>query len=377
MPPSILHVIDPTTPPLGLHMLQTLTDSTRLGVDWPPPRILVLGPSSIHQRQHYRAIWADRLEFKHSAGWWDPTGWRQVRHAVEQYRPEIVQVWGTWGAAAVSTFNVGSVRRILTLAVQPPAPALRLLRIATRRGEWTITSASDTLTRALATAGLPGERIVTILPGIDLAAARGANVGALRHSLGISADAGPIVFAAPMDDAAARIDHTLWASAIMQQMFPRIRVIVPLTDRAPRPEMKAFAESLDSPDLSQIACFAPPEMSFGTLAQAADMAVFNADAPASVEPLLWAMAAGIPVVATATPEVGELIQHGRNGLLAKPGKPRLIAGRMEELMADSTLRWPLADAARREIYERFSVSSMLAGFAKVTESATPVAAESQ
>src|SRR5262249_4830512 len=107
---------------------------------------------------------------------------------------------------------------------------------------------------------------------------------------------------------------------------------------------------------------APYEMHWSTLAQVADMCLVTPDGPIETHSILWAMAAGTPVIGTPVESVAELVAQGHNGLLAKELRPRAIAARMEEYMGDSTLKWPLTDRARAELYEHFKMTEMVAGF---------------
>lgn len=68
--------------------------------------------------------------------------------------------------------------------------------------------------------------------------------------------------------------------------------------------------------------------------------------------VLEAMAAGVVVVATAIPGVKELIQDGRNGLLFEVGADSALAGCLNTLHADASLRLRLSVAARDCIRER-------------------------
>jgi glycosyltransferase involved in cell wall biosynthesis len=70
--------------------------------------------------------------------------------------------------------------------------------------------------------------------------------------------------------------------------------------------------------------------------------------------LLEAMAAGLPVVATAVGGVVELIRDSETGLLTPARDPASLARRIDQLASTPELRLTLGRNARREVLERFS-----------------------
>ena len=66
-----------------------------------------------------------------------------------------------------------------------------------------------------------------------------------------------------------------------------------------------------------------------------------------------AMACGLPVVATAAGGIGEIVEHGVNGLLAEPHDAPAVAAHLAALLGDERLRQRLGDAARRTVVEHF------------------------
>lgn len=68
-----------------------------------------------------------------------------------------------------------------------------------------------------------------------------------------------------------------------------------------------------------------------------------------------AMAAGMPLVATATGGIPELVIPGETGLLVPPNDPVTLAGAILDLIGDPPRRRRLGSAARASAFERFSV----------------------
>jgi glycogen synthase len=64
--------------------------------------------------------------------------------------------------------------------------------------------------------------------------------------------------------------------------------------------------------------------------------------------LLEGMQAGLPIVASATGGIPQVIEHGRTGLLVSPGDPEALAAALMRILRDRTLAARLGDAASRE-----------------------------
>jgi len=76
--------------------------------------------------------------------------------------------------------------------------------------------------------------------------------------------------------------------------------------------------------------------------------------------LLEAMAAGVPVVATAVGGVGDVVRHGETGLLVPPGDPGALAAAMAALLGDPERRSSLGLAGRRAAYPAYDVKTLIA-----------------
>jgi glycosyltransferase involved in cell wall biosynthesis len=75
--------------------------------------------------------------------------------------------------------------------------------------------------------------------------------------------------------------------------------------------------------------------------------------------VLQAMAAGVPVVATAVDGTPEVVRDGRSGLLVPPENPEAAADRVLELVADADLRRRCVDEARRALDDGFDIHRMV------------------
>lgn len=81
--------------------------------------------------------------------------------------------------------------------------------------------------------------------------------------------------------------------------------------------------------------------------------------------LLEAMALGTPCVSTDVTGIPEILTDGVTGLQVPQHDPAALASALERLLADSSLRVRLAEAARRRIEQDFDVRHNVAGLQRI------------
>lgn len=73
---------------------------------------------------------------------------------------------------------------------------------------------------------------------------------------------------------------------------------------------------------------------------------------------LEAAAAGLPVIASAVGGLREVVEHGRTGLLVKPGEPALLAEAIQQLAADGDRRASMGSESRKRAVRNWSMQLM-------------------
>jgi glycosyltransferase involved in cell wall biosynthesis len=81
--------------------------------------------------------------------------------------------------------------------------------------------------------------------------------------------------------------------------------------------------------------------------------------------VMEAMAAGLPVVATAVGGVPELVESGRQGILVPPGDRAALTNALRTLSNDSEKRVAMGNAARARAAAEFNVDRMARGYANL------------
>jgi L-malate glycosyltransferase len=95
---------------------------------------------------------------------------------------------------------------------------------------------------------------------------------------------------------------------------------------------------------------------------AADIFVLPSRSEACPNAVLEAMAAGLPIVASAVGGIVELIADNRTGLLVPPDDPPALCRRICELMANPARGSQIGEAARAEVQSRYSFDRMVEAF---------------
>jgi glycosyltransferase involved in cell wall biosynthesis len=266
----------------------------------------------------------------------------------------------TWGYGPLAAAALAAFRRIVfTPTTFPTRQQSGWLRAVMNYRDVQVVCPTATMRRALAERGIPIDRCHMIRPGVDFARLnRRRRDPALRAALGF-ADGDCVLL--PLGESTREADHrkAAWAGAIQNVLDKRTRVL--LWGRGPMATgAKRFAEKLDQPRLATLA-----EQRLGRrleleeLLPAADVLVVSASGPVATLPIATGMASGVPIAATVTPTVAELLEDRHTAMMTQPGVPRLLAQKILQLREDSQLQWSLADAARTEAYEFFSLTRFL------------------
>jgi glycosyltransferase involved in cell wall biosynthesis len=142
----------------------------------------------------------------------------------------------------------------------------------------------------------------------------------------------------------------VWAAGLLQQRWTDLRVIVPGSSQEQR-RLRRFAEGIGLADMT---VFTGDRYDWPELLAVADVLLMPATGDVDTTPLAWAMAAGVPIVGTATPAVKELIVAERTGLLAEPRVLPSLVSMVMHVMDEQSVRRRIVEQARSLAFELFS-----------------------
>jgi len=217
-------------------------------------------------------------------------------------------------------------------------------------GPLAIACSSQTVRRRLIERGIEPGATVVLRPGVDFAVINAARKSDLRHRLNLRPDDFVVITPGP-----ARRGHgtlaAYWTVGVRSFVDPRVRLILP----GPSPERRRIERLARGHGLGHLVRCPDESLSFADLVPVCDAMIAPPDGPMPTTAIAWAMAAGVPVLATANYATAELLSHNHNGLLIKPAPERQMAIRLAGMLEDRSNWKALAETARSQAYEVFSV----------------------
>ena len=291
-------------------------------------------------------------------GVWEISGVARAAIALrrETGRTDLLHAWGTSALAAAAIWPFRHI--LFTPTDFPTSRQIGWIRAIAQHRDVNVICPTTTMHRALVTRGVPPQRCHLIRPGVEFGRIKRRRDRQLRTALGL--DDSHHVLLAP-GESTRNADHrqAAWAAAILNVLDHKTRLL--LWGRGPLARsVRRFARKLGQPEMTILAqerLGRPIE--FEELLPAADMPVVSATGPVPVLPICACMAAGLPIAATVSPTVAELLEDRHTALMTRAGVPRLLAQRILELRGDSRAQWSLADMARTEAFEYFSLTRFL------------------
>jgi glycosyltransferase involved in cell wall biosynthesis len=204
--------------------------------------------------------------------------------------------------------------------------------------------------RLVRVGGTPPERTFRVHNGIDLSRFDGRHDPLALHRLLGVPEGTRVVFCSGRAQAYKGIQVVVEAAALLARAGVRD---------------VAFAYCGDGPFAGELRARAAGLPHFHFLGRRGDVPRLLPSASAAVVPSLWAeafglsvveaMAAGVPLVATRTGGIPELVEPGRTGLLVPPGDAPALALALRRLLDDPALGVRMGARARAVARDRFGL----------------------
>ena len=252
------------------------------------------------------------------------------------------------------------------LSDAPPSWKRRVVNPYLSRFDGSIVAVSDDLRQYMLDARFPRGQVNVVHNGIETGPLPGpAQRLRARMALGVSDDT--FVFAS-----VARLDPVkdfmslLEAYAEVRREVPKSRLVI-IGDGSERVALKARAQR---EDLAGSVDFLGMRSDVRALLPGADLYLNSSISEGVSITILEAMAAGVPVIATAVGGTPEVLAGGAAGILVPPRHPARLAQAAIALSSSAAARGRLAAIARRRVESSFTIQRMVAEYVRLYQSVT-------
>jgi glycosyltransferase involved in cell wall biosynthesis len=287
----------------------------------------------------------------------------RLRRELKRIRPQLLQTF---------LFHANIAGRIAAKTAGVPH-VVSGIRVAERRSKWPLRI--DRWTQCLVDrhvcvsqsvadysiheAGLDANKVLAINNGVDCDAISQATATDLSE-FGIPDNSKVMLFVGRLDPQKAPdvllkavqkvIDHDTTVHAIL------------VGEGVLSNELRTLTSSLS---LESHVHFVGRQSNVAGLMKACDMLVLPSLWEGLPNVVLEAMAAGLPVVATAVDGTREVIEHGKTGLLIQPGVVDELANTIRRILENEETARTMARAAQTLVKERFTWKSCVAAYDKL------------
>jgi glycosyltransferase involved in cell wall biosynthesis len=277
--------------------------------------------------------------------------WR-LRKIVEQSNPDIIQthfskshflVWlsGVWRKRPWIAFHHGHTRSAFRLRIYHGLDRWSL------RFPCQVMAVSQAFAEQLSAQGLQREKIAVLHNSVDLpATGYGTDATrrqAIRAGLGIRPTDRVILTIGRLSKEKAHTD-LVTALARLLKRKPELRIQLVILGEGP--ERTAIEDAVQRAGLQDVVKMPGHVRDVSGYYEIADLSVISSVSEGSPNVLLEAMAARVPVVATAVGGIPEIVRHQQHALLVPPRDPAAMAEAIDTLLSNPQIADNLASAAR-------------------------------
>lgn len=206
----------------------------------------------------------------------------------------------------------------------------------------------------VAQCALDPSKVRVVANGVDLARIRDHRPRPeVRRELGLPQETKVVGLVARLDHWGKGHKEFFTALAGLKERYPLQALIIGGGRR--EDEVRRLAADLG---LKGVANFLGQRRDIPDLLSALDIFVLPSHQEGVSLALLEAMAAGLPVIATAVGGLPEVVRHEESGLLIPPRDPEALARALERLLSEPDLAGRLGAQARRDVEAHYSLERL-------------------
>ncbi len=281
--------------------------------------------------------------------------WR-LRRVLRRERFDLVHahVYASTAAAAIATLgtDVPLVITEHTEASWQDWRARRVSRWVYRRAKHIIAVSTPIRRRLIERDGVSPD-LITIIPNAVVPAQEGYPDATPGLPTGLRER--PLVGVVARLQPEKGVANFLKAAARVAPLFPEAHFVI-AGDGPLRQELAALAEELGLRDRAHFLGFWPDA---AALMRSVDVLVVPSLTEGSPLVTLEAMAAGVPVVASAVGGIPDQVRHDKEGLLVPPDDAGALSEALLDLLRDPARAHRLGEAGRRRATSEFSHANMV------------------
>ncbi len=244
--------------------------------------------------------------------------------------------------------------RFISRRVDFPLKKNRLSRNKYTREITAIIAISEGVKKVLLDSGIPSHLIHVIPSGIDFSPFEEVKSrDFLRRELSFAADDYLVGIVAALEDHKGHT-YLLQASKILKEEAPTIKIVI-IGTGSMRLELDKRTRELGVEDMVFFLGF---REDVPQILASLDLFVLSSHLEGLGSSILDAMASRLPVVATRTGGIPEIVADGETGLLVPPRDPEALARAILTLYRDRDLAARFGQRGYEIVHERFSAESM-------------------
>lgn len=217
---------------------------------------------------------------------------------------------------------------------------------------------------------LPGSRTAVVYNGVDTKRfSPGDPPPGLRESLGVPAGARVVTIVASLKPLKR---HDLFLRAVARARRRHALHALIVGDGPLRAELERVAAGMG---IENAVTFAGVRDDVDDILRISDAAVLSSDTEAFPVSILEALACGVPVVATDTGSVREVLVDGVNGRVVPRGDAAALTAAIDEVLSRPARAREMGAAGRGLVAERFGLDAMVRGYERVIDASVARARE--
>jgi L-malate glycosyltransferase len=273
---------------------------------------------------------------------------------------EAHAVTATWLARTHNRVPLVISRRV-GYPIRKSALALSRYRVAAR-----ILPISGWVAQRLAASGIDQEKMTVVYEGVEIPRLPPNEVRREARLLWGVTDDSPLLGCVGVLLPDKGQDSLIRVLADLRQEFPQARLLL-AGDGPDRPRLERLTTQLG---LGNAVIFAGFVTAMEPVYTALDVFLFPSRFEGLGTSLLAAMSYAVPSVAFSTCAFGEIIEHGKSGLLAELGSETSLRNAAATLLRNPPIAKQIAAAARTRIEQKFSAAKMVDEMLRVYGSLT-------